>query len=122
MDNELEPLERREAIIGEKKQDVVVIGAGIAGLVAAIEGAANGAQVTVVDKLGRAVICENTKSTSPYGSGNETSRSAGGGLDRFSDEAPAEKLLRQHVARGWGRIAPNLIELIWRELLRIASG
>ena len=93
----------------DAKQNVVVLGVGMAGLIAAIEGAAAGAQVTVLDKLSRTDICSNTKSTSPFGSGNETSRAAGGGLGRFSDPAPVEELLKQHVERGQGRIAPDLI-------------
>ena len=58
--------------IREAKQDVVVVGAGMAGLVAAIEGASSGAKVTVIDKLSRAAIWLNTKSTSPGGSGNDS--------------------------------------------------
>lgn len=46
-------VEEGKVSIGEKKQDVVIIGAGMAGFVAAIEGVANGAQVTVLDKLDR---------------------------------------------------------------------
>ena len=102
-------LQRRILIIREKKQEVVIIGAGMAGLVAAIEAAANGARVTVIDKLGRASISTTTRSTSPYGSGNETSRAAGGGLNRFDDEEPVELLLRRHIEKGWGRIDPELI-------------
>jgi len=39
-------------MIDDTKQDIVVVGAGMAGLVAAIEGAAIGAKITVLDKLG----------------------------------------------------------------------
>ncbi len=95
--------------IREEKQAVVVMGAGMAGLVAAIEGASSGAQVIVLDKLSRAVIWENIKSTSPSGSGNETGRSMGGGLARFSNREPIDEALSRHAERGWGRVDLNLI-------------
>ena len=49
-------MEEDKVNIGEKKQDVVIIGAGMAGFVAAIEGVANGAQVTILDKLDRTKV------------------------------------------------------------------
>ena len=92
----------------EKKQDVVIIGAGLAGLAAAIEGAAAGAKVTVLDKLGP-MVEQGIESIFPSGAGNETSRAGGGGLARFSLAASIEELLSRHVERGWGRIDPKLV-------------
>lgn len=91
-------------------QDILIVGAGMAGLVAALEATANGAQVTVIDKLSRSAVCGDPASTSPYESGNETAMSAGGGLARFSDGEPVKDLLEQHLERGRHRIDPNLIE------------
>jgi len=78
----------------------------MAGLTAAIESAAKGADVTVLDKLKEDLVYSGVRSTSPYGSGNETSRSGGGGLDRFSEELPAEDLVKRHTSKGWNRIEP----------------
>lgn len=101
-------MEEIKTITGEKRQDVVVVGAGMSGLVAAIEGAATGAKITVLDKLGP-MVGQGIRAISPGGVGNETSRAGGGGLDRFSLEAPVEDLLRRHMERGWGRIDPDLV-------------
>ena len=94
--------------VGEKKQDVVVIGGGMAGLIAAIEAGAPGVKVTILDKLGP-MIGQGIEPWVPGGIGNETSRSAGGGLARFSNTTPIEELLKQHITRGWSRIEASLI-------------
>lgn len=88
-------------MISEKKQDVVIIGAGIAGLVAAIEGAVTGTKVTVLDKLGPMEGLGRV--------GNETNRAGGSALARSSLETSIEEQLSRHVKRGWGRIDPELI-------------
>ena len=94
--------------IGKYKSDVVVIGGGMAGLVAAIAAGSTGTRVTVLDKLGP-MIGEGIKAWVPGGIGNETSRSAGGGLARFTTDTAIEKLLVLHMDAGWGRIEPDLI-------------
>lgn len=101
-------MEKRKGIIAEKKQDVVVLGAGMAGLVAAIEAAATVAKVTVLDKLGP-MVGQGIETLPPGGIGNETSMSGGGSLAKFSLEASIEELLSRHVQRGWGRIDSTLI-------------
>lgn len=114
----------RTVNIRQKQQDLVVIGAGMAGLVAAIE-AATDAKVTVLDNLGP-ISDRDESSVSPYGSDNEPSRAAGGGLARFSHRAPAEILLNttgggihykdpieempsRQIERGGGRVDSSLM-------------
>jgi succinate dehydrogenase/fumarate reductase flavoprotein subunit len=78
------------------------------GLVAAFEAVAAGARVTVVDKL-PPMIGKEIKAIVHGGPGNETSRAGGGGLGRFSLEAPIEELLERHRVRGWGRADLGLL-------------
>lgn len=99
-------MEKRDTPRG--RYDVVIIGAGMAGLVAAMAVAAAGARVAVLDKLSP-MIGEDIKPHLPGGRGNDTSRAGGGGLDRFSLEAPVEELLERHKARGWGRVDLDLL-------------
>jgi succinate dehydrogenase/fumarate reductase flavoprotein subunit len=94
-------VEESKGIIAEANQDMVIVGAGMAGLVAAIEGTATRAKVTVLDKLGPAAGQD--------GIGNETSLSGGGSIAKFSLEASIEELLSRHVERGWGRLDSTLI-------------
>jgi succinate dehydrogenase/fumarate reductase flavoprotein subunit len=91
-----------------KGQDIVIVGAGMGGLVAALEAAAAGAQVIVVDKL-PPMIGEEIRAHVPGGPGNETSRAGGGGLGHFSLEAPIGELLERHRVRGWGRVDLSLL-------------
>ncbi|MBM2831450.1 MAG: succinate dehydrogenase/fumarate reductase flavoprotein subunit [Dehalococcoidia bacterium] len=102
-------------MITEKKFDVVVVGAGMAGLAAAIEAAAGGVRVALLDKL--APPGGPGASVPPEGIGNETSRAGGGGLARTSLEASVEELLGRHVAKGWGRIDPTLIRVYLENLI-----
>ncbi|MFC1968497.1 FAD-binding protein [Chloroflexota bacterium] len=101
-------MEERKGIIDEKRQDVVIVGAGMAGLVAAIEGAATGVKITVLDKLGY-MPGQEAGAIPTEGIINETSLAWGGSLDGFSLDAPIEELLGQVVERGWGRIDTDLI-------------
>lgn len=70
-----------QKILNTTNQEVVVIGAGLAGLVAAIEATDKGAKVTVIDKLGP--MLETALPPMSNGRvGNDTARSMGGGLAR----------------------------------------
>ncbi len=91
-----------------REQDIAIVGAGMGGLVAALEAATAGARVTVLDKL-PPMIGKEIKAIVPGGPGNETSRAGGGGLGRFSLEAPIEELLERHRVRGWGRADLSLL-------------
>lgn len=80
-----------QKILNTTNQEVVVIGAGLAGLVAAIEATDKGAKVTVIDKLGP--MLETALPPMSNGRvGNDTARSMGGGLARFSLEDLMDKL------------------------------
>ncbi|MFC1917723.1 FAD-binding protein [Chloroflexota bacterium] len=94
-------------VVTEKEQDIVVLGAGMAGLVAAIEGTAGNARVSVIDKLSRDVIWE--KSTAVSAGGNETGRAAGGGLARFTDTEPIEEAMSRHIEKNLGKVDPEII-------------
>ena len=87
-------------------RDIVVVGAGIAGLAAGVEAAGRGARVTILDKLPPLV------EQGPLGPGrpaNDTARSGGGGLAHWSHQAPVEELLETHRVRSWGRVDARLI-------------
>jgi tricarballylate dehydrogenase len=107
------------------KADVVIVGAGLAGLVAAIEARAHGADALVLDKLPDPARW-NAVGPLPGGVGNDTWRSGGGGLARFesdvlvgllaggSDELaagrdPADILVERHLERGEGEINVELL-------------
>ncbi len=93
----------------DDKQDILVLGAGLAGLAAAAEAASRGARVTVLEKLGpmsghrREEIYESGE---PF---NDTSRAGGGGLNRFALREPVDQILKRHVERGWERVDAELI-------------
>lgn len=108
-----------------KRADVVIVGAGLAGLVAAIEARAHDADVLVLDKLPDPARW-NAVGPLPGGIGNDTWRSGGGGLARFerdvlvehlpggSDELaagrdPVDVLLERHMERGEGEINVELL-------------
>jgi succinate dehydrogenase/fumarate reductase flavoprotein subunit len=105
--------------------DVAIVGAGLAGLVAAIEARSHGADALVLDKLPDPARW-NAVGPLPGGVGNDTWRSGGGGLTRFesdvlvqhlsggSDELaagrdPADVLLERHLERGEGEINVELL-------------
>lgn len=88
------------------QHDIVVVGAGIAGLVAGAEAARRGARVTILDKL--PTMLESDLSP-PGRPANDTARSGGGGLAHWSYEAPVEELLEAHLERGWGRVDAHLV-------------
>ena len=98
--------------------DIAIIGAGLAGLVAAIEARAHGAEALVVDKLPDPE-CWNAVTQLPGAVGNDTWRSLGGGLARFASDAlvehlpggqdelaagrdPVDVLIDRHMERSWG--------------------
>lgn len=107
---------------------IVVIGAGMAGLTAALEAVSQGIDVVVLDKLGP--VTSPVRQV-PDGVGNETSRAGGGGISRFSAEIlvdklrtssgdyvgdaglgnlnPIEILLERHLQRSRGRVDQELI-------------
>ncbi|MBI4330339.1 MAG: FAD-dependent oxidoreductase [Chloroflexi bacterium] len=91
------------------KGEVLVLGAGLAGLAAAIEAAARGATVTVLDKLGPTASTRREEIFRSEAIFNDTARAGGGGLDRFSLEAPVDELLRRHREMGWGRVDTVLL-------------
>ncbi|MDP2743898.1 MAG: FAD-dependent oxidoreductase [Dehalococcoidia bacterium] len=88
--------------------DVLILGAGMAGLVAAIEVTEAGARAAVVDKL-PPMIGKGIRAIIPGGPANDTARAGGGGLGRFELEAPLEELLDRHRVRGWGRVDLDLM-------------
>jgi succinate dehydrogenase/fumarate reductase flavoprotein subunit len=123
-------MKESRVVDGRTKQDIVVVGAGMAGLVAAIEAATTGAKVTVLDKLEPA-LGPSVRAIIPGGIGNDTARSGGGGLARFSPETLLpklhghsthggdyiksdtvtteeiiEKLLSRHMEMSWGKVDP----------------
>ena len=105
--------------------DVVIVGAGLAGLVAAIEARAHGADALVLDKLPDPVHW-NAVGPLPGGVGNDTWRSGGGGLSRFESDVlvqhlsggsdalaagrdPVDILVERHLERGEGEINVELL-------------
>ena len=92
-----------------EEQDVLILGAGLAGLTAAVEAAAKGARVTVLDKMEPMVGKKVNKLYAPGGAANDTYRAGGGGLSRFSLEGPIDELLERHQARGAGRVDTVLL-------------
>ncbi|MCC6473246.1 MAG: FAD-dependent oxidoreductase [Burkholderiales bacterium] len=107
------------------KTDLLVIGAGLAGLVAAIEARTHGADVLVLDKLPDPSGW-NAVTQLPGGIGNDTFRSGGGGLARFAGDAlvehlldgpgelesgrdPVDILIERHRERGWGEVDERLL-------------
>ncbi|MDP2743580.1 MAG: FAD-dependent oxidoreductase [Dehalococcoidia bacterium] len=92
------------------KVDVAIVGAGMGGLIAAIEAAGMGARVTVLDKLGP-MIGKGIKAHGFGWFGNETCRAGGGGLDQVEPEMPVEELLALHRKQGWGRVDLELLRL-----------
>lgn len=107
------------------KSDVLVLGAGLAGLVAAIEARAHGADALVIDRLPPPGQW-NAVTQLPGGIGNDTFRSGGGGLARFAGDAlvehlldgpgepnagrdPIDILIERHVRLGWGEVDTTLL-------------
>ncbi|MBM2831271.1 MAG: hypothetical protein HW414_323 [Dehalococcoidia bacterium] len=90
------------------RYDVLILGAGMAGLVAAIEVAEAGGRATVLDKL-PPMIGKGIRAIIPGGVANDTARAGGGGLGRFEPEGPLEELLERHRVRGWGRVDLDLM-------------
>ena len=108
------------------KADLVIVGAGLAGLVAGIETRAQGATALVLDKLPSPEQW-NAVSSLPGGTGNDTFRAGGGGLARFSARIlaehlehgledvlaghdPVEILARRHKKLGWDAVDTNLLK------------
>ena len=107
------------------KADVIIVGAGLAGLVAAIEASSHRAGALVLDKLPPPGEW-NAVSLLPGGIGNDTFRSGGGGLARFSEgtlvehlhngseqiqagRSPLDILLQRHMEWGWGAVDTHLL-------------
>ena len=90
-------------------QDVLILGAGLAGLTAAVEAASWGAKVTVLDKMEPMMGKKIDKLRAPGGRANDTYRAGGGGLHRFSLESPIDDLLSRHQESGWGRVESELL-------------
>ncbi len=91
-------------------QDVLILGAGLAGLTAAVEAATRGAKVTVLDKLPPMTLKKRQEIFYSAEASNDTSRAGGGGLDRFALKAPVDELLKRHVELGWGRVDTGLLK------------
>lgn len=96
-------------VITDGRQDVLILGAGLAGLTAAVEAASNGGKVTVLDKAGPMTGKKLDKLFSPGGKANDTYRAGGGGLNRFSLEGPIDEQLARHMERGEGRVDRELL-------------
>ena len=107
------------------KTDVLVLGAGLAGLVAAIEARARGADALVIDRLPPPDQW-NAVTQLPGGIGNDTFRSGGGGLARFAGDTlvehlldgpgqldagrdPIDILIDRHMRLGWGEVDTRLL-------------
>jgi succinate dehydrogenase/fumarate reductase flavoprotein subunit len=88
--------------------DVLIIGGGMAGLIAAIEASIAGVSVIVIDKL-RSMAEEKVVPIKPGGPGNDTARAGGGGLARFENQAPIEEMIDRHMERSWGRADRELM-------------
>ena len=108
------------------KVDLVIVGAGLAGLVAGIETRARGASAVVLDKLPPPEQWDAVTQL-PGGTGNDTFRAGGGGLARFSAKIlaehlehgledllaghdPAEILARRHKKLGWDAVDTDLLK------------
>ncbi len=96
-------------VVTDEKQDVLILGGGLAGLTAALEAASAGAKVTILDKMEPMRGKRIEKLYGPGGGANDTYRAGGGGLSRFSLEGPLEDLLDRHRDRGWGRVDTELV-------------
>ncbi|MBI2934391.1 MAG: FAD-binding protein [Chloroflexi bacterium] len=90
------------------KSDVLIIGGGMAGLVAAIETRSAGASVVLIDKL-RSMAEEKVVPVLPGGPGNDTARAGGGGIARFENTASVGEMLKAHMDRSWGRADRELM-------------
>lgn len=107
------------------KADVVIIGAGLAGLVAGIEARSHDTSVLLLDKL-PPPNAWNAVSLLPGGIGNDTFRSNGGGLARYAadvlvehlrdgsggaegDGTSVDVLLQRHRELGWGAVNTDLL-------------
>jgi succinate dehydrogenase/fumarate reductase flavoprotein subunit len=114
------------------KADVVILGAGLAGLVAAIETRAHGADALVLDRLPPPAQW-NAVTMLPGGIGNDTYRSGGGGLARFAGDAlvehlldgpgeldagrdPVDILIERHMRLGWGEVDAALLRTYCRRV------
>ena len=114
------------------KADVVILGAGLAGLVAAIEARSHGADVLVLDRLPPPAQW-NAVTQLPGGIGNDTFRSGGGGLARFAGDLLVEQLLDgagqldadrdtvdilvdRHMHLGWGKVDKALLRTYCRRV------
>ncbi len=101
-----------------KDKQVLVIGAGIAGLVAAIEAASDGARVTVIDKLEPMLGKKIPHLHAPGGRANDTYRSGGGGLNHFVAAGATDETLSRYREQGWGRVNEDLIRLYFERVDR----
>ncbi|HEX9879736.1 MAG TPA: FAD-dependent oxidoreductase [Candidatus Binatia bacterium] len=107
------------------KADLVIVGAGLAGLVAGIEARSRNATALVLDKLPPPEEW-NAVTQLPGGVGNDTFRAGGGGLARFSarilaehlehgleemlaDHDPMEILINRHRKWGWEAVDTELL-------------
>ena len=105
--------------------DIVIVGAGLAGLVAAIDACTQGADVILLEKLPDPERW-NAVGAAPGGIGNDTWRSGGGGLSRFdlvtlvehlsggteelaAGRDPVDILVDRHRWRGWEDVDPVLL-------------
>lgn len=100
--------------VQQEGQDVIVVGAGLAGLVSGVEAAGRGARVTILDKLGTMTGVQLAGAGMPA---NDTTRSGGGGLSHWSYRLPVEELLKAHLERGWQRVAPDLLRAYLEEVV-----
>ncbi len=96
-------------VIIDEKQDVLILGAGLAGLTAAVEASSLGARVTVIDKMEPMVGKKLEKLYAPGGRANDTYRAGGGGISRFALEGPLPELMERHQDRGWGRLDMDVV-------------
>ncbi len=92
----------------QNASDVLVVGAGMAGLIAAVEAKAAGATVLVIDKL-KSMAEEKVRPILPGGPGNDTARAGGGGIARFENTASVEEMLQKHMDQSWGRADPAIV-------------
>jgi fumarate reductase flavoprotein subunit len=107
----------RENAISENVQDVLVIGAGIAGLIAAIEANRSGGQVTILEKMKKF-------SDAPAGymgvKGNDTTKGGGafGGFFPFPlpESTTVEDVVRIGMEESKGRAFPSVCKFVWSRL------
>ncbi len=102
--------------IANGRQDVLILGAGLAGLTAAVEAASHGAKVAVLDKMEPMIGRKIRKLYAPGGRANDTYRAGGGGLNRFSLEGPIDELLQRHQGRGAGRVDTVLLRAYFERI------